>query len=131
MPSPIRDDTQRDRLTGAYLCEVCYDAMTDQELAAADSPTGLAMAVCEACQGQRQVERWVCGGDWDEAQRFLRDKHLEGTLRQWEPRIILNATSLQGLDKPTVYLIGTYEERADWPAIAEALVACQARVYPG
>jgi hypothetical protein len=124
-------DEQRDVATGTFLCEVCYDAMTDQELPADKSPTGMAMAVCEACQGLRQVVRWVCGGDFEEAQLFLREKHMEGTLIRWAPKIVVNAESLKGLDKPVVYLVGSYEKREDWLEIDGALRACHARCYPG
>lgn len=127
----MNDATSRDSSIGRYLCEVCYDAMTDQELSGADSPTGLAMAMCETCQGLRQVERWVCGGTWDEAQGFLREKHLEGVLRGWQPKIIIDAASLRGLEKPVVYLVGAYENRANWQEIQAALWACHAQCYFG
>ena len=35
---------------GHYLCEFCFDQMTDQVLPAAESPTGLAMAWCGCAQ---------------------------------------------------------------------------------
>ena len=56
---------------------------------------------------------------------------MEGTLIRWDPRIVMNAESLKGLDKPVVYLVGSYEQREDWLEIDGALRACHARCYPG
>jgi hypothetical protein len=123
-------DKQRDVSTGAFLCEVCFDAMTDMVLSTAHSPTGMEMAVCEACQGVRRPVRWVCGGDFDEVQRWARDQHLLGVLPVWDVRVVMTAQSLAGIQQPVVYLVGTYAARQDWPAIEAVLQACQARCYP-
>lgn len=44
------DGRQRDASRGRFLCEVCFDASTDQILPAGQSPTGLEMAWC-GCEG--------------------------------------------------------------------------------
>lgn len=44
---PIRDI---DLARGHYLCEVCQDAMTNDVLPAAQSPTGVEMAICPGCR---------------------------------------------------------------------------------
>ena len=48
------DDSQgqtlRDLCRGQYLCEVCEEAMTDTVLPAAQSPSGLELAICARCQ---------------------------------------------------------------------------------
>jgi len=114
---------------GGWQCEVCWDAMTDAEVAAAESPTGVAMAVCEGCQGKARWKRWVCAGDFAEAHGFLREKHLDGTLARWEVTVVGAAADLRGLRKPVVYLVGRYAQREDWGAMEAALAACEARCY--
>lgn len=42
-------DTLRDASHGQYLCETCWDAMTDTVIEAGQSNTGLAEAKCAAC----------------------------------------------------------------------------------
>jgi hypothetical protein len=42
----------RYQVHGHYLCEGCMDAMTDVVVPAAQSPTGIEMALCAACQAQ-------------------------------------------------------------------------------
>lgn len=37
---------------GQYLCELCFDVMTDQVLPAEQSETGMEMACCAACWSQ-------------------------------------------------------------------------------
>jgi hypothetical protein len=123
-------DQQRDLSTGTFLCEICFDAMTDTVLSPTRSPTGIEIAVCEACQGVRRPVRWVCGGDFDEVQRWARDQHLQGVLPVWDLRVVMTAQALAGLHQPVVYLVGTYAARQDWPAIEAVLQACQARWYP-
>jgi hypothetical protein len=44
-----RASREADSARGAFLCEGCQDAMTDQVLAADVSPTGREMACCRAC----------------------------------------------------------------------------------
>lgn len=39
---------------GHYLCEGCWDQMTDEVLPADQSPTGLDMGYCHACQEARR-----------------------------------------------------------------------------
>jgi hypothetical protein len=43
-------------LRGQYLCELCEEAMTDDLLPAAQSPTGEEMAICLHC-ADRMVDR--------------------------------------------------------------------------
>ena len=38
-----------DEARGAYLCEVCEELMTDDVLPAAESPSGLELAICSLC----------------------------------------------------------------------------------
>ena len=35
---------------GHYLCEVCEERMTDDVLPAAESPSGLELAICALCR---------------------------------------------------------------------------------
>ena len=44
--------TQRiaDTARGHYLCEVCEELMTDDILPAAESPSGLDLAICAPCR---------------------------------------------------------------------------------
>ena len=44
-----------DLARGQYLCEVCEDAMTDDTLPAAQSPTGTEIALCRVCRVQQGV----------------------------------------------------------------------------
>lgn len=44
-----------DIVQGHYLCEQCFDAMTDDVLLAAESPTGLDMAQCARCRMQGEA----------------------------------------------------------------------------
>jgi hypothetical protein len=39
-------------LRGFYLCELCEEAMTDEVLPAAQSPTGEEVAICVHCAAQ-------------------------------------------------------------------------------
>jgi hypothetical protein len=39
-------------LRGCYLCEICEEAMTDDLLPAAQSPTGEEVAICLHCAAQ-------------------------------------------------------------------------------
>lgn len=52
---PLDDlvEATRDTSRGALLCEMCFDAMTDQVLPAERSETGGEMACCAACWPQR------------------------------------------------------------------------------
>jgi len=45
-----RESLHRDDLRGRYLCERCEDAMTDEILPAAESPTGEPLALCTRCR---------------------------------------------------------------------------------
>ena len=42
-----------DLARGQYVCEVCYDAMTDDVLPAVQSPTGMEIAICGTCRMQQ------------------------------------------------------------------------------
>jgi hypothetical protein len=46
------DDLPPDTLRGQYLCELCEEAMTDDVLPAAQSPTGDELAICLYCAAQ-------------------------------------------------------------------------------
>ena len=39
-----------DDARGAYLCEVCEEVMTDDVLPAAESPSGVEVAICPLCR---------------------------------------------------------------------------------
>ena len=39
-----------DDARGQYLCEVCEELMTDDVLPAAESPSGLDLAICSLCR---------------------------------------------------------------------------------
>lgn len=49
------NEAQREQARGRYLCETCFDAMTDMVLMSVDTETGREEAICDACasQGQR------------------------------------------------------------------------------
>ena len=53
-PADNAADALRDASHGQYLCETCWDAMTDLVVDAHRSGTGLAMARCEVCQAEGQ-----------------------------------------------------------------------------
>lgn len=48
----VDDRLPPDTLRGAYLCEICEEAMTDEVLPAAQSPTGDELAICLRCAAQ-------------------------------------------------------------------------------
>jgi hypothetical protein len=45
-----RESLHRDDLRGRYLCERCEDAMTDEVIPAAESPTGEDIVLCRRCR---------------------------------------------------------------------------------
>ena len=45
-PGALPPETWR----GQYLCEVCEETMTDEVLAAGESPSGLELAICARCR---------------------------------------------------------------------------------
>lgn len=107
------------------LCEVCQDAMTDM-VVRTDS---VEKAVCEACQGITHPLRWVCAGTFDEVQQWAREQHLVGSLQQIEIQAVIGVESIDNVECPIVYLVGTYANRKDWPMIRAALKTCRAKVY--
>ena len=48
-----RREVERGDSRGRYLCEACFDVLTDAVLPAEASPTGMEMAICPACQQRR------------------------------------------------------------------------------
>jgi hypothetical protein len=55
MVPPISEVMSETEPRGQYLCEVCFDTMTDTVLPASESPTGMEMAQCLACARQKEA----------------------------------------------------------------------------
>ena len=49
----VQEDARRGESRGRYLCEVCFDTLTDDILLAYESPFGCEMAICQACRLRR------------------------------------------------------------------------------